>query len=80
MSKMDAVQADNRKVNRAAFLISTSPDGKVVFDALKRQFAGVPLKNTPEGFIDPNAVVAAAGSNQVIETLEEWIRDGELAR
>lgn len=70
----------NRKVNRSCFLVSQTPDGQVMLEALRDQFAGVPLKKDDVGQIDPNAVVAAAGQNLVITTLEEWIENGKLAR
>jgi hypothetical protein len=80
VSNIKNVQTENRKVNRACFIVAGTPDGKIMLDALRRQFAGVPLRKSPDGKVDPNAIVAAAGSNLVIQTLEEWIRDGKLAR
>jgi hypothetical protein len=80
MTKVQNLQEENRKVNRACYMIFNNPDGRLVLDALRRQFAGVPLKKSDSGFIDPNAVMAAAGSNLVIKTIEEWIENGELAR
>jgi hypothetical protein len=77
---MDTVQADNRKVNRACFVVSQTPDGELMLTALRKQFGGVPIKKSPAGVVDPNAVIAAAGSNLVIQTIEEWIEYGKLAR
>lgn len=80
MSRMDKVQTSNRKVNRACFIVSQTPDGEVMLDALRKQFGGVPIKKTGDGAVDPNAIVVQAGSNLVIETLEGWIENGKLAR
>ncbi len=65
MKQSEARKHYQRKAAAFERLFNT-PDGKFVLEKLEEQFGGTTLKKTPDGLIDPNASIAAAGCREVL--------------
>lgn len=77
--KLKAMYDDTLKENRAFFITLTSPDGKIVLDALTR-YPHKLLQKSSDGRVDAYAMAYAAGQLDFINLILEKIERGKLAR
>ena len=90
MSIVDRIKDRNDKLkvrqdvatrrNRDYWETFTTPVGKKVLEDLEKMFGGVPLKRSPDGRVDSDASMVAIGSQEVIKTIHERIKYGQVAR
>jgi len=73
------LQAEARTVNRAVYMMVSTPDGKT-FMAMLEKLDGKILKKDRQGTVDPYAMAYAAGQHDLIQTIKDMRDDGYVAR
>jgi hypothetical protein len=63
-----------RKKAGAYHKLFTGPNAKYVLEDLNNQFNRGCLRKSPDGSIDPNASIAAAGSREVLLYIDDMMR------